>query len=264
MPVKRKALPLVTAVLAIVLVGICLPGRTFAQSTIECKADLDCDGDVDASDLSVLAQQFGVTNGVPSAPGCVPIVDLSEYRDAENLRKTYNTEEYDSEEIVTGNMTSEWNENLWTWTFSDSQGEITEVWEFDDVETPVGRGSTAFRLVRSGQIQYQEVYTEPFVGLFGNRRIGEIYSVNYTWKVTSFDPLDSYWHGHVRTYTVETIEDVTVPAGIFEDCVKIVSTFPGQHRVYWYAKGVGLVKWIYYRQPGLMKWELRSYEPLDS
>ena len=73
-----------------------------------------------------------------------------------------------------------------------------------------------------------------------------------------------------HTYRVEGHEDVTVPAGVFKDCLKIkieeihLATPPEKEIVYtgtiWLAKGVGMVKWI--RGTGRVD-ELASYKIPD-
>jgi hypothetical protein len=54
------------------------------------------------------------------------------------------------------------------------------------------------------------------------------------------------FYPRVYQYAVLGLEDVTVPAGTFTDCVKI-ARFRGNQadRITWYAKGIGTVKMIY-------------------
>jgi len=53
------------------------------------------------------------------------------------------------------------------------------------------------------------------------------------------------WEATDRVYTIEaTDETVTVPAGVFEHCLKVVSTFPGSNHTVteYYAPGTGMIR----------------------
>lgn len=75
-----------------------------------------------------------------------------------------------------------------------------------------------------------------------------IVDVGFMWG-SAFEEKGSHepiFYPRVYQYAVLGLEDVTVPAGTFTDCVKI-ARFRGNQadRIAWHAKGIGLVKMIY-------------------
>lgn len=255
--------------LAVFVAVVCLviPAVAFAQEKVNCLADLDCDGDVDASDLGVFASEFGETN----CADC--IIDLGEYK-GNKLTKNFNIEIYSSsqESIINDSSTREWNEDVETTTVRDSEGIILNVTErhFIDID-----GCLALEKKRyfepPGTLCYERLYDppifRPYYGTTITRRI------NQEWVEYATSQYISYYNGQSSTgmgiysemFTITKIEDVTVPAGTFQDCVKLVINDSwGYICIFWLAKGIGTVKYIEnYRNEG-KKIELLSYQTSES
>jgi len=76
-----------------------------------------------------------------------------------------------------------------------------------------------------------------------------VVDVGYMWGDAFIEKLERETYGNfarVVQFAILGVEDVTVPAGTFTDCVKI-GRFRGNQaqRIAWYAKGIGLVKMVY-------------------
>lgn len=61
---------------------------------------------------------------------------------------------------------------------------------------------------------------------------------------------------------VEKKETITVPAGTFEDCFKIVSERNTETETSWYYPGVGIVKYTYHHHSGTVVDEIKELEKI--
>ena len=61
-----------------------------------------------------------------------------------------------------------------------------------------------------------------------------------------WDKFDNSRTDHMYCYYVEKIEDITVPAGTFKNCFKIVYETCPDDEAEWYCPGVGIVKYEYH------------------
>jgi len=115
------------------------------------------------------------------------------------------------------------------------------------------------------QIRSDGIYNLTFVGAM--KILPATFRIGDSWAMFS---LDSSWDSAGFTYHIqmdvesraETLEDVTVPAGSFSDCIKVISdgeihlqvlsggvpfydtTFRGNLREVWYARHIGVVRSI--------------------
>jgi len=99
---------------------------------------------------------------------------------------------------------------------------------------------------------------EPFNIIFpAQLDLGEVYQNTFSWSAysTADSSLMLTSDPGTLTITLEVVEDVTVPGGTFENCLKVVGTgswqASGGTGIYgvsctsWYAQGIGRVKWVF-------------------
>ncbi len=142
-----------------------------------------------------------------------------------------------------------------TWLYSDGSSV-----EYLTADSPEGTMETGRRMYNTDGLLYQDLtYYPPLLGvdLAGPKEVGKIWGGGYTAK----KPDDSVFSYETKMFSILAIEDVTVPAGSFANCVKVHCT-TGYNWMAWYAEGVGMVKRIGHIGPrgthGLM--ELQSLE----
>lgn len=118
----------------------------------------------------------------------------------------------------------------------------------------IDTGGNLTRGPQTGESFYEDVSGDPVQILSFPNGIAD---VGYTWGnaliVKSAPPSSSsfsYWNTNYH-YTLLGLEDVTVPAGFYPDCVKFLRNSYGNTiykgpRIGWYAIGVGPVKYWYF------------------
>ncbi len=197
----------------------------------ECPGDIDLDGDVDAKDLSELALNFGST-------GCsTSTVNLEDYRAPSGMVKIVNIRRFTKEDPwysdTTLTVTS--GENVATWTYEN--GSSTKY--YDDREEYYDPEDT---LYATRTYSPSSIETLPDV----TKRIGESWGGHFVSTLEYFqEPQGSTVN--VWAITLLGIEDVTVPAGTFQNCIKILINRGNQttSMIRWYAPGIGWVKRVY-------------------
>ena len=172
-------------------------------------------------------------------------VDMQDYATPIGMDKTF--EQTGSPTTLTG-VTYE--EGVETWFFED--GSSVEHFTAPSAE---GTMMTGRRQIRADETIEQDLTYYPAVlgvGAAGPLTVGTVWSAEYVAK----KPDMSQYGTENFMYSVTAVEDVTVPAGTFEDCTKVFQTGT-YNSTSWYAAGVGMVKRIGVQ--GLM--ELQSYTP---
>lgn len=135
----------------------------------------------------------------------------------------------------------------WLETYGDGQNFLHLLYRYaitDKGSVEAGYAS----LNPSGAIVFDAVYEDPLVTFpFGQTSIGALWGGAFIEKRQGIlNPLYQASFARTYTYAVLGIEDVTVPAGRFERCLKIARLRGNQaDRIGWFAKGIGPVKFIY-------------------
>lgn len=162
--------------------------------------------------------------------------------------------------------------NSWTYLVSDAEGryeesllikgkemvnglETVKRFEPDGEYECIAADSEGIRLYKEVRKNKYEIYHPPFM-ILPNKKVGESlsYSINsdiYLTEGLDKRKLRELKGTHQHEITVESMEDVEVPAGVFTDCIKVSETFNwkmetgnyGQDLVtLWFAPGVGRIK----------------------
>ncbi|MCK5611153.1 hypothetical protein KAR91_55280 [Candidatus Pacearchaeota archaeon] len=156
-----------------------------------------------------------------------------------------------------------------TFIHADSSTIITkeydrETWIYEDgskieyltVDTPNGTMEIGRREYNTSGILIQDLTYFPStlgVDISGPKMTGMIWGNGCIVKKS-----DGRMYGpEAKVFLILGVENVTVPAGIFENCTKICQVTLNYNSIAWYAEGVGMVKRI--GVDGLM--ELQSYVP---
>jgi hypothetical protein len=128
--------------------------------------------------------------------------------------------------------------NVETWTYSDNSR--VEHITAEGVDGTMLKGRREYNT--TGVMTQDLTYYPSVLGvdITGVKAIGTVWGNAYIAK----KPDGSQYGAETNLYTVIGIEDVTVPAGLFRDCIKIHITTQNYKSVGWYATGVGLVKRI--------------------
>lgn len=92
--------------------------------------------------------------------------------------------------------------------------------------------------IKVGRMRWET--TEKILSKDNGLRYGFPLKVGMEWDKTDFERTD-----HMYCKYVEKIEDVTVPAGTFKNCFKIVYKTCPDDEIEWYYPGVGVVKYEY-------------------
>ena len=126
--------------------------------------------------------------------------------------------------------------------------------EYLTADSPEGTLETGRRIYNTDGSLYQDLTYFPAilgVDLAGPKEVGKIWGGGYMAK----KPDGSRYSEETKMFSIIGIEDVTVPAGTFTDCVKVYHTTGTYDSVAWYAEGIGMVQRI--GVDGVMK--LQSY-----
>ena len=125
-----------------------------------------------------------------------------------------------------------------TWSFSD--GSKVEYLTSESAEGTMDIGRRMYNT--SGILTQNLTYFPAVLGvkISGSKSIGKIWGNAYIAK----KPDGSRYGAEVNMYSIIGIEDVTVPAGTFLNCIKVFHTTGNYKNVAWYAEGVGLIKRI--------------------
>lgn len=201
-----------------------------------CEGDLNCSGTVDGADLAIFANSFGST-------GCSTCtrINMDDYLVGSGVIKVFQRNNYVNGQLVSQyEFTETWNANESTWTYPDGSRYV---------ETYVSGtyGSHIFSSQRydsSNVLEYTETYDPPLptLSITGETIVGQ------TWGDGAICTKGDYSAPQIRLYTLLGVENVTVPAGTFQECVKIHRASSGPsatyQRIYWVAKGMGVIKRI--------------------
>jgi len=195
----------------------------------ECPGDFDCDGDVDARDLTVLAQDFGSDVCGP----CASTVNLQDYRAPVGMIKTVTIRSYMNQEpwFYDRTYTISTFEAFTRWTLEDGSFEdyYADREEFYDTE-----GILYWTCIHDPS----EVESLPE----GPKRVGESWGGVYRTTCNGTSR-----RMRLVMFTLLDIEDVTVPAGTFANCLKIFRNRGSESTasILWYAPGMGWIKRAY-------------------
>jgi hypothetical protein len=187
-------------------------------------------------------------------------IDLSEYRGG-NTNRTFIAYKYSFGVRIAGTLQLVYTdmENgfhlQWYENYDDGTAQHLE---FDYEVT--GKGLYEMNTYRYvGGEEYKYTYRDPPNGIPPTPGPGppkpllsfpySVVEVGYMWGDAFIEKLDHQTYNNfsrVYQFAIVGLEDVTVPAGTFQGCVKI-ARFRGNQadRIAWYAKGIGLVKLIY-------------------
>lgn len=207
-----------------------------------CPGDTDCDGDVDGQDLSSLVADFGSQ----SCGACPTIVDMDDYRSPAGTSIQYERKFYGQDNSVsTDTLTINYLEGYKSWIFEsgahtdyyrdkyekyDSEGSLTRTCTYDG---PAPKG------IPNGQ-----------------KKVGE------TWGGGYLSSCDSTASNTImfKVFSLLAVEDVTVPAGTFTNCIKTYrDRGKSMGSIQWYAPGIGMIKRIYESDSGGTIYEMTSY-----
>jgi hypothetical protein len=200
----------------------------------ECPGDFDCDGDVDAQDLTIFVSDFGREDCV----SCPQAVNFDDYLGPVGTVRVFNVSQY-SYGVTAFTLTLRKNEDSTSWEYQD--GHLIKYYLYRDEEYDT-----------NGVLSKTCIYDQPgdSVGNFGLQRFGESWGNH--WLATCDD---GTYYSYIQMYTLLGLEDVTVPAGTFHDCLKVFRNRGNWGAVFWFAPGLG---WIKRAQNGIV-YELTSY-----
>lgn len=205
----------------------------------ECQGDLDCDGDVDAQDLLVLASNFGSKNCGP----CALTVNSEDYRTPVGMIKTFNVMPFYQGAPQPFILTIIEDENFTTWAYEDN----SYINYYADREEYYDSSGVLYNTCLHDPSELNPLSDD------GLKRVNQSWGGYY---VSTCD--DGNNRVNVHIYTLLDIEDVTVPAGTFQNCLKIFRDRGGiSSTIIWYAPGIGSIKRVY---QGGMIYELTSYQ----
>lgn len=131
-----------------------------------------------------------------------------------------------------------------TWTYSDGSSV-----EYLTIEGSEGIMDIGRRMYNTDGSLYQDLtYDPPILGVYlsGLKEMGKVWGGGYIAK----KPDESIYGAEALMFSILAIEDVTVPAGTFTNCIKIYHITTTYKAVAWYADGVGMVKRIGWIGPG--------------
>lgn len=211
-------------------------------SLAECPADFDCDGDVDAQDLTILAKDLGSVDCGPCAPNMIP----EDYRPPVGLVRTFNSTRYPT--------------SLEPYILTVSVGETETTWAYEDGSSEIyALGKEEFYDTNGELIRACLHDPSEFTSLSdGPKHINESWGGYYA---TSCN--DGTGRVNLRMFTLLDIEDVTVPAGTFQNCLKIFRNRGSSYSstIIWFAPGMGWIKRVYeFGGSGGLVYELSSYQ----
>lgn len=198
-------------------------------------------------------------------------VDLSEYRGIENrtfaaYKYAFGVRKAGTLQIVTTPLDTGFHQE-WYEEYPFPNGDGTALYlAFDYDVTSVGAFEKniyrfAVNLDESGNpyrgdLLNLTIYREPAGAVPGTLAMPHpllvfpyaVVDVGYTWGDAFIEKvqMQPIFFPRVYQYALLGVEDVTVPAGTFTECIKI-ARFRGNQadRIAWYAKGIGTVKMIY-------------------
>lgn len=197
----------------------------FNFSWAECPGDNDCDGDVDALDLSIVASNFGRTDcGLPAST-----INPENYQAPVGMEKVMAVKLYNvsgqptiTTTVVTEDGWTKWIEE--DGSYCDYYPEKEECYNAD------------------GDLLYTCLNVPDEIPHLPDG----ITRVDETWGGYFVRTCDGGTSSIViRMYTFLGIEDVTVPAGTFVNCLKIYRDRGNNATISWYAPGMGWVKRVY-------------------
>ncbi len=216
----------------------------------ECPGDFDCDGDVDGQDLVVVASDFGDEN----CGSCATTVNIEIYRPVAGLEKTIRVRRFTDQAPWFNDqfIMVRASENASTWIMESGYYNVY----YDDRDETYDPLDVLVRTCTHNP-------PGPKTLSDGLKRIGDTWGGGYT--TTCDDSELSYIN--LRKYTLLGIEDVTVPGGTFQNCLKIYRDRGNNSppSIHWYAPGMGWIKRIY---EGLSSYEggiyeMTSYQMID-
>lgn len=135
-------------------------------------------------------------------------------------------------------------------------GEGIETWEFEDGRKiehlkaasvdgtlEIGRREYIWDEVLGDHVLTQDLtYDPPIIGvdIAGAKEVGQIWGGAYCEK----KPDETIYGFETLMFSILAIEDITVPAGTFLNCIQIYKNTRAYKSVIWYAPGVGMVKYV--------------------
>lgn len=124
-----------------------------------------------------------------------------------------------------------------TWTYSD--GHKIEYLTADSAGGTMEIGRREYNT--SGVMTQNLTYNPPILGidLSGPKEIGKTWGGGYIAK----KPDGSTYGAETKMFTILAVEDVIVPAGTFENCIKVFVN-NNYDSVVWFAEGYGMIKRI--------------------
>jgi len=152
------------------------------------------------------------------------------------------------------------------WELQDPEGDFEIETEYTDKKTRVRRTDNlrtveVISVVDKGPIKTVRTEEEDYMGIrtfdtdyLYPLKVGDKWP--YTGSSGSLGREDNMY-----AYHVEGVEDVTVPAGTFKDCFKIVFRTVPDHTIEWFHPDIGIVKAVYRHHGAVMNCtsELREF-----
>ena len=125
-------------------------------------------------------------------------------------------------------------------TWQDADGSKIEYLTENGIDGTLEIGRREYNTF--GVMTQDLTYNPPMIGvdLAGSKEVGKIWGGAYIAK----KPDGSIYGAETKMFSILALEDVTVPAGTFINCVKVYHTTGNYDSVAWYAEGIGMVKRI--------------------
>jgi hypothetical protein len=236
--------------------------NTFTSGTTAVAAEVNANFNavkeaVDDNDARITTNTGDISDLQAQLTGLLPTVNMDSYKPQSGLVKTmtytYFTGPGVADEVY--DITVSWNgvTNVEEWAWENGNN-----YKFFYVQDAQGLLWEESEIYDSGTTTTTtEELDPPLLSIMasGDRAIGVSWGgASVITSTRQTVPPTIYLGATCRMQTILGIEDVTVPAGTFENCVKIYQNYISD-RVYWLAPGFGWIK----RVADGSLWELESY-----